>query len=117
METDMEFEFEQLSGDVKRRVLQERYEHFFAQAWSWYMNAQTLLRQRVPRARKTAQEHEVSLSMDNARKNLESMQITAELLQEYCGSPESAPEPLTLETMNDLITLSQNTLGHDGLHA
>lgn len=108
--------FEQLSLDVKRQVLQERYDHFFSQAWSWYMNAQTLLRQRVPRAHKTRQEHEVTSSMANAQKNLESMQITAELLQEYCGETESTPEPLTLETLNDLITLAQSS-GQDGLHA
>ena len=101
-------EFADLPGEVKRQVLQEQIDNYFAQAFAWKIKATVLRRQKGYMAKKALREREVDTALGSARLNLESMQILVELMEELLPleHSESAPEmPLTVDNIDDLMSL------------
>lgn len=102
-------EFLDLSPMTKKDVLAQRSEQFFTQAFNWYVNAETLRRQKVPRARLAAHQRQIDESLANAQQSLDSMQITEELMEEILPLEHSTTfrdeNDLTLDSMTELVSL------------
>ncbi len=103
-------EFLDLSPTTKKDVLAQRSEQFFTQAFNWYVNAETLRRQKVPRARLAAHQRQIDESLANAQQALDSMQITDELMEEmlpleHMNADLYDTSPVTLDSMSELVSL------------
>ena len=101
-------DFDTMAPEVKRQVLQEQIDTYFAQAFAWKVKATVLRRQKGSVAKRALREREVDAALGNAQLNLESMQILVELMDELLPleHSESTPEtPLTVDNMGDVMSL------------
>ena len=103
-------EFSELPLEVKRQVLQEQLDSYFAQAFAWKVKAAVLRRQKGYIAKKAIREREADAALGNARLNLESMQILTDLLEELIPLEQSErlqEQETTIDTLADLMSLEE----------
>ena len=103
-------EFSELPLEVKRQVLQEQIDSYFAQAFAWKVKAAVLRRQKGYIAKKAIREREADAALGNARLNLESMQILTDLLEELIPLEQSErlqEQETTIDTLADLMSLEE----------
>lgn len=101
-------DFDTMEPEVKRQVLQEQIDSYFAQAFAWKVKATVLRRQKGYVAKRALREREFDAALGNAQLNLESMQILVELMDELLPMEHSESTPatqLTVDNMGDVMSL------------
>lgn len=81
-------DFDDLPREAKRRILEQRLQQYYEQAWSWFVDAETIRRQKVSSKDEQAKQQRLDASLANAKQHLECMYITRDLIEEYASDDE-----------------------------
>lgn len=103
-------EIEDVSNEMLLGILAQRVDQYREQAVSWYFQAETLRRMSMHRSQERTRQREVDQAIAQAKRALDGLRVTNDLIEEIRGEEESVPSngtPLTLDNMEEQVTLAE----------